>query len=610
MNSGRRNLHTQEYSPPDIHLSQQRVTQPNSTSAINVSRPSQCENANSLISNDTLIAYGESENRAAKMHANQPTEHVTHHEFGSLSSRQIRQMAEMGDQALVKYISQNDGAFLASIKSKFFLEDPKQVRCFIKILYKLVESKEDSIAFLLLSQIFGRASGCEQFIFKLDMLIKTMAYERLQSERNENIKALGHIIQVATLCIQRIPSVVIHSFPVYSIGDTMQNLLNFGSDEEKAFATRKQEEAHDLQRQFQDHKEEVLRTTRPKPKIVAVSEGHIPLEPPEHYTTVQLLPQAEEINHCYKPFLRPNLVEGEYQSWEHYLDIQFRLLREDYVGPLREGISNYVEGPHVSRGTELYVYQGVMLGGPVCLNSQIGFDLWFDANGLKDVTWEYTKRLIDGSLLCLSTDDFDSVIFVTVADRKPNLLSKGIVTVQFEGNTNGFQLNPQAVYTMVESVAYFEAYRHVLERLRAVSTLDETQMIPFKRYIVECKFDAILPPTYVQHMPRPVFDLQGIVKMKTKTSTIVNLNNTSKWPAADSTDLDFSQMEALKAALTQDLSVIQGPPGTGKTYIGIKVVQTFLSNKKSWDPKNLSPILVVCYTCFRSVLGRHSLGKC
>ncbi len=42
------------------------------------------------------------------------------------------------------------------------------------------------------------------------------------------------------------------------------------------------------------------------------------------------------------------LKESMRAAWEHYLDVQFRLLREDFVGPFREGISNYVEAPLVS----------------------------------------------------------------------------------------------------------------------------------------------------------------------------------------------------------------------------------------------------------------------
>lgn len=36
--------------------------------------------------------------------------------------------------------------------------------------------------------------------------------------------------------------------------------------------------------------------------------------------------------------ISPAINKGAYQSVEHYLDVQFRLLREDYFGPLREGI--------------------------------------------------------------------------------------------------------------------------------------------------------------------------------------------------------------------------------------------------------------------------------
>ena len=69
-------------------------------------------------------------------------------------------------------------------------------------------------------------------------------------------------------------------------------------------------------------------------------------------------------------------------------------------------------------------------------------------------------------------------------------------------------------------------------------------------------------------------------------------------PDANDLGLDPSQCAALYAALTQKISVIQGPPGTGKTYLGLRIVQTLLKNKRFWvDPKaRSSPILVICYT--------------
>ena len=42
-------------------------------------------------------------------------------------------------------------------------------------------------------------------------------------------------------------------------------------------------------------------------------------------------------------FLRKNLKNGAYQSVNHYLDVQFRLLREDFLCPLREGVQKIRE---------------------------------------------------------------------------------------------------------------------------------------------------------------------------------------------------------------------------------------------------------------------------
>lgn len=35
------------------------------------------------------------------------------------------------------------------------------------------------------------------------------------------------------------------------------------------------------------------------------------------------------------------MVQGPYDNVEHYLDVHFRLLKEDFVRPLRDGIQEY-----------------------------------------------------------------------------------------------------------------------------------------------------------------------------------------------------------------------------------------------------------------------------
>ncbi|KAJ9573485.1 hypothetical protein L9F63_009145 [Diploptera punctata] len=63
--------------------------------------------------------------------------------------------------------------------------------------------------------------------------------------------------------------------------------------------------------------------------------------PPNNFREINLLPTIDDIFRDEETFVRPNLIRGAYTNIEHYLDVQFRLLHEDFVCPLREGIREY-----------------------------------------------------------------------------------------------------------------------------------------------------------------------------------------------------------------------------------------------------------------------------
>lgn len=63
--------------------------------------------------------------------------------------------------------------------------------------------------------------------------------------------------------------------------------------------------------------------------------------PPEDFRNVNIIPSAEDIRSLEETFLRPNKKTGAYSSADHYLDVQFRLLREDFVRPLKKGIREF-----------------------------------------------------------------------------------------------------------------------------------------------------------------------------------------------------------------------------------------------------------------------------
>lgn len=142
--------------------------------------------------------------------------------------------------------------------------------------------------------------------------------------------------------------------------------------------------------------------------------------PPDNFRELSIIPTREDINISQRPFLRRNKTDGRYNDPEHYLDVQFRLLREDFVRPLREGIQKLLErmgSTKLGAFQDIRVYKDVHILYPLCTSKGLVYRMKFDNKSLKRVRWENSKRLIFGSLLCLSKDNFETFIFATVEER-------------------------------------------------------------------------------------------------------------------------------------------------------------------------------------------------
>ena len=80
--------------------------------------------------------------------------------------------------------------------------------------------------------------------------------------------------------------------------------------------------------------------------------------PPDDFRQLAVFPTHDDIDRQ-AVFLRPAKLAEKYESANEYLDIQFRLLREDLVRPLRNGINSYRrEGLH---GSDIFVYRNIEL---------------------------------------------------------------------------------------------------------------------------------------------------------------------------------------------------------------------------------------------------------
>ena len=503
-----------------------------------------------------------------------------------LRKEDLDRLAAASPDDLAKFVSNNDSKFTSAYKHPPFCTDRFTLKRLVKILYVLTRCQEAELATRTLGEILSSRGEYATFSFQLQQLPQEMPYETRRETQEDNPYYLLYLAEIGIFALDKIPSIVISTFPFLQLRNAADELIKQG----QRVGTLKNK-MDELTSKFTLAREELLVSKKQQTNSEQSIEEY--LEPPQCFRDVQVLPSPEEIESDLKrPFLRPNVIRGAYKDWQHYLDVQFRLLREDFVGPLRSGVSGHRNGVSEKDISKIRVYEHVHVLGPVCLSSVMGFQVQFDVSYLKRVNWEHSRRLIFGSLLCLSrsVNHFETNFFASVVQRDLKLLGEGILTIRFEGGTDGFQISPDDEFTMVESTAYFEAYRHILERLQRVTP----ERMPFKKYIVECDLQHVLAPLYLRTGSSTEFDMKE--GLGAKHALNISVTNPGAWPDARSTCLDPSQLNALKMALSQEISIIQGPPGTGKTFIGLKLVQVLLHNRLIWDVDVTHPILVMCYT--------------
>lgn len=96
-------------------------------------------------------------------------------------------------------------------------------------------------------------------------------------------------------------------------------------------------------------------------------------------------------------------------------------------------------------------------------------------------------------------------------------------------------------------------------------------------------------PAYL--IERPRLDMTSVF-VNNKHETYEEIDVLRTWPNQPQSNLDASQLDALRRILTKRLAIVQGPPGTGKTFISVQAVKVMLANWKENDP----PIVVTCQT--------------
>jgi hypothetical protein len=483
----------------------------------------------------------------------------------------------------------------SEIALKEFIEKTKEnnhfLEQFLDILEKAFICDTSPHAMILLFETLKENKFFDTLaLFLFDM--QDQIQDKANAVKHENV--LKAVLQIIVSQMSRDPSSITVFSRVYKVigqiincvKDVDEYVLHEDIDKKFAFLTERKKEVE---------------------QSLKLSLTASVVQPPENFREIQITPGSNEIKGGVKPFLRANRKEGKYDDLDHYLDVQFRLLREDFVGPLREGISDYLKTKVTNQDAttqrnhntrcDLKIYNAsvhspVVTEHGYCINMKLEM-----TKSLRKINWSVSKRLIYGSLVCLTDDDFETFSLASVVGRDESDIKQGLFTIQLESSMKTIDMLHK-VFKIAESPAYFESYKHVLTGLQKIKAGD----IPFEKYIVHCESNVDKPAyltadstydlrplmeqgikivaerrlpdidvtrkepqdyeeIYDMPVPSPVFSTSS------DNAKCVNIFDNDSWPDKEALHFDKSQYEAVKNALTKEFSLIQGTPGTSVLFV-------------------------------------------
>ena len=283
------------------------------------------------------------------------------------------------------------------------------------------------------------------------------------------------------------------------------------------------------------------------------------------FRKIAIMPTVDEMLSTKKPFLRTSYMFDDPNTEEDrisiYLDNQFRLLREDMLNEIREGVQ--VAQGKAKRKFKPHVYQGLEILDIYCgidkkRNWGIRFKLTqdipaFENHKIKpedreDFLMKKRRILSHQSPVCLMVDE--EIVAVPLIDRDEAMLARipPVVCLQFDGESTVIRAlaklkSGKFIKLQSVDVAVF-SYEPVLKAIQRINEVPLYQELLFWT-----------PSTLI---PAPRDIPSSIVRM-VRLNPCQELQSLLRTPK--SIKLDLSQAESFLNGLTQRVSLIQGPPG-------------------------------------------------
>uniref|UniRef100_T1GPR3 Uncharacterized protein n=1 Tax=Megaselia scalaris TaxID=36166 RepID=T1GPR3_MEGSC len=393
--------------------------------------------------------------------------------------------------------------------------------------------------------------------------VRSLLKKIFMDTKNKSKKSIGYQISPLELS-SKLMTIFKSIFSMNLWNDTIQNLFSVLSERLANSGSK-----------FADLKIEVEKVSS-----LLERQAHRNL-PEDIYPTLEELTTNTELD------LKPNIVNGDYVNVENYVDIHANLLREDFLIPLRDLITELKSHENLDSISSNKIYKNNFVERSNNTKNKKGELVLVDFKAGErnespnhigvESTWVNPKKLMYGSLLVFSKDlKFESVILAVVSNREIESIQKGYIQIEIVKMYNIGKVFGEE-FIMFESDVYFEPYHYTYKVLRSLNE----DNFPLANYIVNIERNAH-PPTYLESSKLQTYRYNKSCFYPLDHSTYSSINETLK--------LDSSQSKAYFHALSNKFSLIQGPPGTGKTFMGLKLASTILKNIQDCQ------VAVICYT--------------